>query len=128
VKTSWRSRLTLTEAAVCSVLGLILVGGALALVEFCVSDDRRGTAVVTGRDYLPPRYDTRTVYDGGVTRTEVDYSPARYRVRLSIDGRESWYSTSPGTYERVTNGQPSEVRYRWGKYSGVLYIYDAQFQ
>ena len=88
-----------------------------------------GTAKIIDRSYTSESFTTVWISTGnGQGHTQVIYTPARYGVQLSLSNKTDWIYTSPGTYEKVTNGQSVNVEYRYGRYSNKIYIRKANFQ
>ena len=125
----WVDRAVALIATVAFAILMWLIGyGVYVACDSWFLDDRDGVAAVCGRTHVPANSSTIYHSDGkGGGWTQFINHPDSWYVFLRLDGKEDDFGVSEHTYTRVVDKQRVNVRYRTGRFSGWLYITEADF-
>lgn len=123
------------DYAVPGLLGLTVVA-VVAVVAFlifpfadCVGiKTSKAVGVVSGKGYSSAYDSTMVNVQRDFTYVTTTHNPETFSVRLAVDGKESSVNVYKGVWEKAKIGDMADVVYGYGRYTGWLYIKDAQFR
>lgn len=93
------------------------------VIDFWLVPVAEGTAVVSGRRFIPAHI-TYTYMSTGKTTTMMPiYHPDEWRLIMKMnDGRSDSIGVSRNDYERIKDGIPCVITYKNGRLSKDIYI------